>query len=226
MRKKKSASLLPYTNNIIISGEKETGTVRTAENIAKYLASANRSFSGKTKLFSSEEFTGKDIFSIVNELTNGILIIDNAGEMSTDLCNKLIKAGNEMEDGGILYILTDTASGIEKLEKTYEKISENFNLKIEISALDNDGLVKYGKLYAKEKEYAIDDMGILALYNRIEERQTNEHAVTVDEVKEIVDHAIDRSEKKNLSHFMDVIFAKRYDKDDMIVLREKDFLND
>ena len=220
------ASLLPYTNNIIISGEKETGTVRTAENIAKYLASANRSFSGKTKLFSSEEFTGKDIFAIVNELTNGILIIDNAGEMSTDLCNKLIKAGNEMEDGGILYILTDTASGIEKLEKTYEKISEYFNLKIEISALDNDGLVKYGKLYAKEKEYTIDDMGILALYNRIEERQTNEHAVTVDEVKEIVDHAIDRSEKKNLSHFMDVIFAKRYDKDDMIVLREKDFLND
>ena len=220
------ASLLPYTNNIIISGEKETGTMETAEKLAKYFEQAGRSFSGKVKTFSSEEFTGKDIFAIVNELTNGVMIIDNAGEMSADLCNKLIKAGNEIENGGILYILVDTASGIERLGRTYTKITEYFNLRIDISALDNDGLVKYGKLYAREKEYSIDDMGVLALYNRIEERQTNEHAVTVDEVKEIIDQAIEKSEKKSLSHFMDVLIAKRYDKEDMIILREKDFMND
>lgn len=220
------ASLLPYTNNIIISGEKETGTMETAEKIVTYLSQAGRSFSGKTKKFSSEEFTGKDIFAIVNEMPNGVMIIDNAGEMSADLCNKLIKAGNEMENGGILYILVDTASGIDRLGRTYAKITEYFNLRIDISALDNDGLVKYGKLYAREKEYSIDDMGVLALYNRIEERQTNEHAVTVDEVKEIIDQAIMKSEKKSFSHFMDVLIAKRYDKEDMIILREKDFMND
>ncbi len=220
------ASLLPYTNNIIISGEKETGTLETAEKLAKYFEQANRSFSGKVKTFSSEEFTGKDIFTIVNEMTNGVMIIDNAGEMSADLCNKLIKAGNAMENGGILYILVDTTSGIERLGRTYAKITEYFNLRIDISALDNDGLVKYGKLYAREKEYSIDDMGVLALYNRIEERQTNEHAVTVDEVKEIIDQAIEKSEKKSFSHFMDVLIAKRYDKEDMIILREKDFMND
>ena len=220
------ASLLPYTNNIIISGEKETGTMETAEKLVQYFAQANRSFSGKSKKFSSEEFTGKDIFAIVNELPNGVMIIDNAGEMSADLCNKLIKAGNEMASGGILYILVDTVSGIERLQRTYAKITEYFNLRIHLSALDNDGLVKYGKRYAREKEYSIDDMGVLALYNRIEERQTNEHAVTVDEVKEIINQAIEKSEKKSLSHFMDVLIAKRYDKEDMIILREKDFMND
>ena len=220
------ASLIPFTNNIIISGERETGTMETAEKLAKYYAQANRSFSGKAKKFSSEEFNGKDIFTIVNEMPNGIMIIDNAGEMSADLCNKLIKAGNEMENGGILYILVDTVSGIERLQRTYAKITECFNLHINISALDNDGLVKYGKRYAREKEYSIDDMGVLALYNRIEERQTNEHAVTVDEVKEIVDQAIQKAEKKSIAHFMDVIISKRYDKDDMVILREKDFMND
>lgn len=220
------ASLIPYTNNIIISGERETGTMETAEKLAKYYAQANRSFSGKVKKFSSEEFTGKDIFAIVNEMPNGIMIIDNAGEMSADLCNKMIKAGNEMENGGILYILVDTVSGIERLGRTYAKITEYFNLRIDISALDNDGLVKYGKLYAREKEFSIDDMGVLALYNRIEERQTNEHAVTVDEVKEIIDQAIMKAEKKSISHFMDTLLSKRYDKEDMIVLREKDFIND
>ena len=99
-------------------------------------------------------------------------------------------------------------------------------MRINISALDNDGLVKYGKRYAREKEYSIDDMGVLALYNRIEERQTSEHAVTVDEVKEIVDQAIQKAEKKSIAHFMDVIISKRYDKDDMVILREKDFMND
>ena len=220
------ASLIPYTNNIIISGERETGTMETAEKLAKYYAQANRSFSGKVKKFSSEEFTGKDIFAIVNEMPNGIMIIDNAGEMSADLCNKMIKAGNEMENGGILYILVDTVSGIERLGRTYAKITEYFNLRIDISALDNDGLVKYSKLYAREKEFSIDDMGVLALYNRIEERQTNEHAVTVDEVKEIIDQAIMKAEKKSISHFMDTLLSKRYDKEDMIVLREKDFIND
>ncbi len=220
------ASLLPYTNNIIISGEKETGTMETAEKLATYYAQSNRSFSGKMKKFSSEQFTGKDIFAIVNEMPNGIMIIDNAGEMSADLCNKLIKAGNAMENGGILYILVDTVSGIERLGRTFSKISEYFNLRIDISALDNDGLVKYGKLYAREKEFSIDDMGVLALYNRIEERQTNEHAVTVDEVKEIIDQAIQKAEKKSFGHFMDVIISKRYDKEDMIILREKDFMND
>ena len=220
------ASLLPYTGNIIITGEKETGALETAKNIVLHLSKSSRSFSGKTKVFSSEEFTGKDIFAIVNELPNGALIIENAGDMSADLCNKLIKAGNEMDNGGILYILVDTKSGIERLGRSYSKIMEYFNLSIDISALDNDRLVKFGKAYAREKEYSIDDMGVLALYNRIEERQTNEHAVTVDEVKEMIHQAIDKAEKKSISHFMDVIFAKRYDKDDMIVLREKDFIND
>jgi len=220
------ASLLPYTNNIIISGERETGTMETAEKLAKYYAQANRSFSGKVKKFSSEQFTGKDIFAIVNEMPNGVMIIDNAGEMSADLCNKLIKAGNAMENGGILYILVDNVSGIERLGRTFSKITEYFNLRIDISALDNDGLVKYGKLYAREKEFSIDDMGVLALYNRIEERQTNEHAVTVDEVKEIIDQAIQKAEKKSFGHFMDVIISKRYDKEDMIILREKDFMTD
>jgi L-lactate utilization protein LutC len=99
-----------------------------------------------------------------------------------------------------------------------------FDLRIDIAALDNDGLVNYGKEYANEQEYSIDDMGVLALYTRIADMQTNEHAVTVEEVRELVDEAIRNSEKKNISHFMDVLLAKRYDDEDMIVLREKDFL--
>ncbi len=221
-----SISLLPYTGNVFITAEKGITTLDVAKNIVVHLSKTNPAFSGKTKIASCEEFNGKDIFTTVNGLANGALIIEKAGDMSGDLCNKLIKAGNEIENGGIVYILTDTKSGMERLSRSYSKAMEYFNLNLDIQAMDNDGLVKFGKEFAREKEYTIDDMGVLALYNRIEERQTNEHAVTVAEVKEIILQAIEKSEKKNLSHFMDVIFAKRYDKDDMIVLREKDFIND
>ena len=221
-----SISLLPYTGNVVITGENGIDKRKIAKNIVLHLSKVNPAFSGKTQISTCEEFNGKDIFAIVSQLANGALIIENAGDMSGDLCNKLIKAGNEIANGGIVYILIDTKSGIERLSRTCAKANEYFNLHMDINALDNDGLVEFGKNFAKEKEYSIDDMGVLALYNRIEERQTNEHAVTVDEVKEIVLQAIEKSEKKNLSHFMDVIFAKRYDKEDMIVLREKDFMND
>ena len=221
-----SISLLPYTGNVVITGENGIDKRKIAKNIVLHLSKVNPAFSGKTQISTCEEFNGKDIFAIVSQLANGALIIENAGDMSGDLCNKLIKAGNEIANGGIVYILIDTKSGIERLSRTYAKANEYFNLHMDINALDNDGLVEFGKNFAKEKEYSIDDMGVLALYNRIEERQTNEHAVTVDEVKEIILQAIEKSEKKNLSHFMDVIFAKRYDKEDMIVLREKDFMND
>lgn len=97
-------------------------------------------------------------------------------------------------------------------------------MRIDIEALDNDSLVLFGKRYALEQEHAIDELGVLALYTRIAEMQTSEHSVTTKEVKEIIDEAIYHAGRKNMSHFMDVLFGKRYDDEDMIVLREKDFV--
>ena len=99
-----------------------------------------------------------------------------------------------------------------------------FNARIELQEYTTDDLVAYGKGYAKEQEYVIDDMGVLAMYRRIGDMQTLDHTVTLEEVREIVDNAIKHVDKKNMSHFMDVLLAKRYDDDDYIILREKDFI--
>lgn len=217
-------SLLPYSGNIIVTGENGTGALEIAQNIVLDLTETKRGFSGKSVVYQSSDLEGKDILQIVKEVANGALIIDHAGDLSADLCNRLMKAGNEQEENGIVFIFVDTQKDIERLGRSFPKLPEYFDARIDITVLDNDGLVKFGQEYAKDKEFSIDEMGVLALYNRIEERQTSEHAVTVEEVKEIINGAIQNAEKKNLSHFMDVIFAKRYDKEDMIVLREKDFM--
>ena len=111
----------------------------------------------------------------------------------------------------------------ERLRPILLDANDTFNVRIDITALDNDALVEVAKNYAKEKNYSIDEFGILALHTRISSLQTIDHTVTVDEVKGIVDEAIGYAEKKTPGHLMDVIFRKRYDEDDMVILREKDF---
>lgn len=95
---------------------------------------------------------------------------------------------------------------------------------MDIEALDNDSLVKFGKKYARDLEYSIDELGVLALHTRVADMQTSDHAVTVAEVKQIVDEAIRHANRKTPAHFFDILLAKRYDEEDMIVLREKDFV--
>ena len=103
-------------------------------------------------------------------------------------------------------------------------LAEQFTARFDIAALDSSTLVKYGCQYAYNQEFSIDELGRLALHTRIEDLQTSEHAVTVDEVREIIDEAIEHASRKSLRHFWDIIVRRRYDEEDMIILRERDFI--
>lgn len=217
-------SLNPCVGNVLISGEKGTGTLTVAKNLIKVLSVNDDAFSGKVAKITGELLNTKSIAETIHSLGNGALIVEQAGAMDEMALLSLGECLRKKNDEGILVLLEDTKKELDALLAKTNMPGQYFDLRIDIAALDNNGLVNYGKEYANEKEYSIDDMGVLALYTRIADMQTNEHAVTVEEVKEIVDEAIHNSEKKNFSHFMDVLLAKRYDGDDMIVLREKDFL--
>ena len=104
------------------------------------------------------------------------------------------------------------------------RLRPSFTARMNVEALSNDTLAAFGMKYARQMEFSIDDLGMLALHKRIEELQTIDHVVTVVEVKNIVDNAIRHASKKTLGHFMDILFAKRYDEEDMIILTEKDFV--
>ena len=157
------------------------------------------------------------------ELQNGALIIENASTLESDILANLLYYLDRLQIRGVLVILEDKKEELDKLIHTYPQMDRIFSSKIEIEVLDNDGLVEFAKAYANSLEYSIDDMGVLAIYTRISDMQTNEHAVTIKEVKCMVNDAIDRAEKKNVKHFVDVLFGKRFNDEDMIILRENDF---
>ena len=124
---------------------------------------------------------------------------------------------------GIIVILEDEKKAMKRMLAAYPSMNTFFNARIELEGLNNDALAAYGRQYAAHLEYAIDDLGMLALQTKIEDRQTSDHIVTVNEVRELVDEAIHHVNKKNLGHLFDLVLGKRYDEEDMIILREKDF---
>ena len=216
-------SLASYAGNILLTGEPGMDSVKLARNLIKEVQITDSNFSGRMAKITGKALNGKDLETTFRKLANGALIIEKAGELKTGTIKGMTKL-LEQEKQGIIVILEDTKININKLLDNHKELHQNFDIRIDIEAMDNDSLVSFAKRYALEKEYAVDELGVLALYTRISELQTSEHSVTTKEVKELVDEAIHHACKKNISHFMDILFGKRYDEEDMIILREKDFL--
>lgn len=217
-------SLAACTGNIVITGEEEITTLTLAKTLIREMQYNDNNFSGKVAKISGQVLNKKDVEATFGKLDNGALIIEKASAMKADTITKMIKV-LEKDNMGLLLLILDTKQKINQLLAEHTALSNNFNLRVDIEPLDDEALVAYAKQYAEEMEYSIDEFGVLALHTRISEKQTSDHEVSLAEVRELVDEAIYYANKKTPGHFMDILFAKRYDEEDMIVLREKDFMH-
>lgn len=215
-------SLAAYTGNVIVTGEADSDTVKLAKNIMKDIQMTDANFSGVIAKVSGASLNSKSVEGTIAKLNNGGLIIEKASGMNSQAVTKLLKALNQ-EKTGIVVILEDTKKAMKRMLAAYPSLSTFFNAHIEVEELNNDALAAYGRQYAAHMEYSIDDLGMLALQTLIEDRQTSDHIVTVAEVRELVDGAIENANRKTIGHLFDIILGKRYDEEDMIILREKDF---
>ena len=217
-------SLASCTGNIIITGEEEITTMSLAKALIREMQYNDSNFSGKVAKVEGPVLNKKDVEATFAKLDNGALIIAEAAKLKQATAASVIKV-LEKEKMGILVLMVGTKPEIDGLLKKNKALVNNFNLRIDIEPLDDESLVAYAKQYAEEQEYSIDEFGILALHTRIADKQTNDHEVTLAEVRELVDEAIEYANKKTPKHFMDILLAKRYDEEDMIILREKDFMH-
>ncbi len=216
-------SLSAYTGNMIITGALGSDTMKLARNIIREVRASDQNFSGKIAKISGDVLNTKKPESLIARIPNGALIVEKAGLISDEGAKNLEKALNQ-EHTGVIVFLLDTKRAIASLSERCRTLVSFFTARFDIAALDSSTLVKYGCQYAYTKEFSIDELARLALHTRIENLQTSDHAVTVDEVRDIVDEAIDHAVHFSPKHFFDILLHKRYDEDDMIVLREKDFI--
>ncbi len=217
-----SLSMASYTGNAILAGDDGIDVENLAVRILKEVRNSDHNLFGKVARIKGESLNGKSIEATMNVLEGGGLIISDIAQITDETADKLEDA--LMREGlGIIVIIADRKRNVEKFIEAHPTLCEMFTAYMEVKALSEKKLVAFAKKYAREREYVINEMGELALHTQISMRQSNDHAVTVMEVKKIVDDAIAHVEKINAAHFFDILLGKRYDIEDMIILGERDF---
>lgn len=217
-------SLASCTGNVIITGEEETAALTLAKALIKEMQCSDNNLSDKVAKISANVLNKKDVAATFAKMDNGALIIEKAARLRPSTVMKMNKV-LERDNMGLLLLIVDKKQNMNRLLEDNAVLHNNFNLRIDIEPLDDEALVAYAKQYAEEMEYSIDEFGILALHTRIADRQTSDHEVSMAEIRELVDEAISYANRKTPKHFMDILLAKRYDDEDMIILREKDFMH-
>lgn len=217
-------SLASCTGNIVITGEEESTTISLAKALIREMQYNDSNFSGKVAKIEGHVLNKKDVEATFSKMDGGALIIVEAAKLKAATVASMVKA-LERENMGLLALIVGGKTEVNELLSKNSALKDIFNLRVDIEPLDNEALVAYAKQYAEDMEYSIDEFGILALHTRIADRQTSDHEVTLAEVRDLVDEAIEYANKKTPKHFMDILLAKRYDEEDMIILREKDFMH-
>ncbi len=216
-------SLASYTGNLIVTGVEGSDTMSLVTNLIREVQMSDSNFSGKVAKTTGVSLNNKNLEQTIERLRNGALIIQKASGMRPETAQRFYEV-LQQDNLGIVIALEDSKKAMNKFLESCPDFAKCFTARMDIEALSNDALVSFAKQYAREMEYSIDSLGMLALHTRIEERQTSSHAVTIAEVREIMDAAIRHASRKTPGHFFDILLARRYDDEDMIILTEKDFV--
>lgn len=208
--------------NILIQGGAGCGKTVLAAALIKALQKEKKHLNGKVGKIDAGILNKKDLTKMFKKVAGGCLIIERAGGISRETAVKLSLL-LEQDDSGVLVIMEDTRNGLDTALGQDDGFAKKFTEKIKIPVFTSDELVEFGKAYAHDLDYEIDNMGVLALYNRISNIQRLDQPTTLTEVKEIVDEAIEKAEKKSLKKAFSIITSRRYTENDYILLREKDF---
>ena len=208
--------------NLLIIGNKGNGKTVLAVDVVKAIQKQRNIKQGKVAIVTGDSLNKKRISDIFDKLHGGALIIEKAGRMNEKTVARLNKA-MEGDTGELLIVLEEQRKPLDRLLISNREFRRKFTSRLEIPIFINDELVTFGQTYAQENGYRIDEMGILALYSKIDSLQREDHAVTVAEVKEIMDEAIGHSQKASAKKLVKRVFGKNTDEADRIILSENDF---
>ena len=218
----REVSMEAAKGNVRVTGHDLSVCFEFVKTLMTDLKNQGLSLNGKTAKISAVNLNKKEPSEIISKVRDGVLIIERAGRLRKGTVEKL-QDYLHSKDLSVLIFITDTEQGMKHFIEKYPVMGELFKLQVNIIDYSEDELVEHAVKYAYDQEYCIESMGQLALRTRIEEMIANEDSPTMADARMIVDNAIENASRKNIKHFMDVLLHKRYDEEDMIILREEDF---
>ncbi len=216
------ASMQAPLGNVRVTGHDLSVCFEFAKTMMTDLKEKGFALNGKTAKISAVNLNKKEPSEIISKVRNGVLIIERAGRLRKEAVEKLSNY-LQTRDLQVLVFITDTEHGMKHFIEKYPIMGQLFELHVNIKDYSEDELLEYAVQYAYNQEYGIEEMGKLALRTRIELLIANESAPTMADARRIVEEAIEHANRKTFKHFIDILLRKRYDAEDMIVLREEDF---
>ena len=208
--------------NVVVTGESGNGKTTLAIDIVKALQKLQRVESSRLAKISGKKLNTRDIYETLGKLKGGALIIEKAGGLS-DASMMALSLAMEGDTGGLLIILEDQKAEIQRMFHKNSNLASKFEYKVDIPVFTNDELIAFARSYARELGFSYDEFAVLALYDRIGNGQTNDHRVSVAEVKDMVDAAIEHSEKGGVRKLFAKITGKSVDEEGYRLLHEQDF---
>ena len=220
---KERISMEPTLGNVAVTGHDLSICFDFIKVFMTDLKKQGFDIKGKTAKISAVNLNKKEPSEIIKKVQGGILIIERAGRLRKETVTK-IEACLKEDVSSILVFVTDTDQGMNRFAERYTSLAKLIDLRVDIRDYSGEELVTYAVKYAYDQEYSIDEMGLLALRTRIDEMIADDDAPTMSDAQHIIDEAMEHANQKSFKHFMDVLLRKRYDDEDMIILREEDFL--
>ena len=220
-------SLAASTGNVLIIGNDATAD-RVAKGILEITRRSDSNFTGKVARVTGDALNRlkpEGFAKTFVKLESGALIINKAADIAPKAMERLSRE-LEGKEHGLIVLMTDGSKRMEQFRHENEKYLGSFTSVINIRPLDDKALVAYARDYALSQDYSIDEFGQLALAQRISAMQTSTHQVTMKEVRELVDEAIDYASRKSPRTLLAVMSRRRYDENDRIIIHEKDFMHD
>lgn len=220
---KERISMKPVCGNVAVTGHDLSICFDFIKVFMSDLKKRGFDIKGKTAKISAVNLNKKEPSEIIKKVQDGILIIERAGRLRKETVAK-IEACLKEDVSSILVFVTDTDQGMNRFAERYPSLAKLIDLRVDIKDYSGEELVTYAVKYAYDQEYSIDEMGLLALRTRIDEMIADDDAPTMNDAQHVIDEAMEHANQRNFKHFMDVLLRKRYDNEDMIILREEDFL--
>ncbi|MCR5216631.1 MAG: hypothetical protein K6C69_06800 [Lachnospiraceae bacterium] len=208
--------------NIIIAGNRSADKTTLAINIVKALTALYPENARKIARTTGDNLNQRGIQRSIAKLTGASLIIEDAGVLDRQRVLEMVEA-MEGNTGELLIILEDTENEIAELLKGNPELLEKFNHRITYRQFTVNEMVEMCKRYAETRGYVIDEKALLQLYLRIDGIHSGGDGVSLQDVRDVVDDAIDSANKRAEKKLFGGAKKKKVDDKEYIILNEHDF---
>ena len=208
--------------NIIISGNSSSDKSDLARAIVRAVNYLYPEHTRKIAKTTGDSINNRGLAKAMNKLKGTALIVEGAGAIQPKRMSEMLEC-LEQDTERMIVILEDSDAEMNVLLNFNPEMTQKFNHRIVLKQYTVNELVEMARKFARKRQYEVSDDALLELYLKIDKLRNNVDNIRMDDIKEIINHAIVKAEKRGSKRFFGGLKRKRSENGDVTILVEADF---